>query len=117
MITKVYGVYDTKGMTYFPPMCHVNAGTAIRWFTDLAADTTTNISRHPSDYMLMEIGTFNDNTGEMVSLKVPLNLGFASDYNQPKIPLGNELGKMPLVESAAPSNSPSNGKTPKEVLI
>lgn len=39
---------------------------AVRFFGDLVADPQTMISRHPKDHVLKQIGTLNEETGEIL---------------------------------------------------
>lgn len=71
MIMKLYSVYDVKTGIFYPPqVCH-NAGHAIRLHMDIFTQDK-NISRYYSDYSVFEIGTFDDQTGELVSSKPSL---------------------------------------------
>lgn len=80
MMMKVFAVYDTKALCYATPFFMGSAGTAIRAFSDLVNDNQSSVSKHPTDYILFEIGEFDDQTAKLVSLKEPRNLGLASDF-------------------------------------
>lgn len=80
MKTKMFGIYDTKALNYGAPFFMPTVGAAVRAFTDLANDEKSTVNKHPSDYMLMELGEFDDQSGKTHSLEAPKNLGFASDY-------------------------------------
>lgn len=80
MILKVFSVYDTKSLSYSPPFFMPTMGSAIRAFSDLAVDNQSTIAKHPSDYILMYIGEFNNSSGELIAQSVVKNLGLASDY-------------------------------------
>lgn len=80
MITKVFSIYDTKGCMYGAPFFSVNAGTATRSFVELVNDSRSNVNKFPKDYILFELGSFDDRSGEIVSLDKPVNLGLASDF-------------------------------------
>jgi len=41
---------------------------AIRQFGDMVNDENSQISKHPADYTLFELGEWNDNTAEFVEL-------------------------------------------------
>lgn len=80
MITKAFAIYDTKGHMYGTPFFMPQAGMAIRAFMDLVNDRQSSVNKHPSDYILYEIGTFDDNTAEFGSKIPPTQLGNAADF-------------------------------------
>lgn len=79
MIMKAFAIYDTKSLAFGMPFFMQSAGAAVRAFGDLAGDPQSSISKHPSDYVLYEIGSFDDSTASFVGTN-PHSLGFASDY-------------------------------------
>lgn len=80
MKLKVFTVFDSKVECYNTPFFQKSTGEAIRSWTDLANDPQSSISKHPEDYALMEIGTYDDLTGAFENSVAPLNLGLASQY-------------------------------------
>lgn len=80
MILKAFAIYDVKGEVYNTPFFFGANGQAIRAFKDLANDKQTTVGRHPGDFKLMVIGTFDDNSGELVASDEVVSLGFATDY-------------------------------------
>lgn len=93
MILKAFSIYDVKSDSYATPFFMPATGMAVRAFTDLVNDANTTVHRHPGDYKLCEVGTFDDATGEFQSVG-PLSLGFGSDYVGPGnvVPLGVKAG-------------------------
>lgn len=79
MIMKAFAIYDTKSLVYGMPFFMHSAGAAVRAFGDLASDPQSSIAKHPKDYILYEIGSFDDSKATFVSVN-PHSLGFASDY-------------------------------------
>ncbi len=77
MTEKVFTVYDSKIEAFLPPWHARTSGEAIRQFTDAAMDTKTQFSRHPSDFTLFEIGSFDNLTGTFTNLKAHASLGTA----------------------------------------
>ena len=63
MILKVFTVYDSKAEAYYQPHYNSATGAAIRNFTDAVNNSETTFSKHPEDYTLFEIGTFDDGKG------------------------------------------------------
>lgn len=64
-ISLVFTTYDRAGEMYSPPFIAPHAGMAIRGFTDAInnPDRNTDISKHPDDFDLFEIGEFDSSTG------------------------------------------------------
>lgn len=63
MILKAYSVYDNKALQYHPPFYASTDAAATRSLRDLVEDSNTTIGRHPSDYTLFLVGTFDDQCG------------------------------------------------------
>lgn len=74
MITKMFTIFDSKAGAYNAPFCFGATGQAVRAFADLVNDPQSNIARHPADYTLFEIGTYDDQTGTMEGI-VHITLG------------------------------------------
>lgn len=105
MIMKAFAIYDTKSLVYGMPFFMQSAGAAVRAFGDLASDVQSTICKHPKDFILYEIGSFDDSKATFVSTN-PHSLGFASDYTTvtPPAPLcpPPELTKFDKCASVAP---------------
>lgn len=80
MIQKMFAVRDSKAQAFLQPFFSVQNGSAIRAFQDACGDEKSPFARHSEDFILYELGTFNDATGEMVSLMPIKMLGCASDF-------------------------------------
>lgn len=90
MVLKIFSIYDIKSEVFSPPFFMTAVGEAVRAFKDLANDTSTTIGRHPADFRLMCLGTFENTTG-LFTDNEQASLGFASDYKElpsSAIPLG-----------------------------
>lgn len=68
MITNAYAIYDRKALMYNVPWFQPTHGAATRILSDLANDGATNIGRHPGDYVLYCIGTYDDAKGVMLPI-------------------------------------------------
>lgn len=68
MLLHAYSIYDRKSLVYHPPFYAATDGAAVRSLGDLVADQNTSVGRHPSDYVLYRVGTYNDAKGELVPL-------------------------------------------------
>lgn len=79
MNTKVYSLFDSKAECYGTPFFMPNRAMAIRAFGNLASDRDTLVAKHPTDFTLFEIGSFDDHTGVVLSV-TPVSLGHAVSY-------------------------------------
>lgn len=65
MMLNAYSIFDNKALTFNPPFFQHNDAVARRMLSELAVDLNTQIGRHPGDFVLYCIGTYNDQTGEL----------------------------------------------------
>ena len=79
MISKMFAIYDSKAESYNAPFCFGAVGQAVRAFADLANDQQSNIAKHPADYNLFEVGTYDDQIG-IVEAVTHINLGCALTF-------------------------------------
>lgn len=80
MTLKVYAVYDTVSKSWNAPFVAPNAAAALRGFADAANDTNTYVGKHPQDYILFEVGTWEDQTGLIGCTNPPDRIGIGSEY-------------------------------------
>lgn len=66
-----YTLHDVKALTYSPPFFTSNDQVAKRMVSDLVNDNNTMVGRHPSDYKLYKIGTFDEGNGAMQPFAIP----------------------------------------------
>jgi len=100
MKLKVYTIYDSKIQTYMRPFFLQANGAARRAFEDLVNDKSTEISRHPEDYTLFELATFDDQTGVFENANAPTSLGLAQEYiREEKNPFQNKTSPVQLMQS------------------
>lgn len=85
MITKMFTVYDSKADLYLSPFSFKTPAEALRGFTETANDPASSIGKHPEDYILFEIGTYDDQTGQYVCIDHK-SLGKALDYVKAPLP-------------------------------
>lgn len=67
MNLNAYAIYDRKTLAYFPPFYAVTDGAAVRSLADLVGDPNTNVGRHPNDYVLYNVGIFDDSKGALIA--------------------------------------------------
>lgn len=80
MQQQVFAIYDTKALMYNLPFFQRSQSSAIRTFTDMANDPKSIINRHPQDFVLYYLGTFDDASGEFDQLSNPEHIGAASSF-------------------------------------
>ena len=78
MILRIFSIYDTKAAVYTGNFFEANASVAIRRFSDLVNDPRCPLNKHPEDYILFELGAFNDENGKIEGYD-PHNLVTASE--------------------------------------
>lgn len=65
MKVKVFAIWDDAAKAYMQPFTRNTTGLAIRDFTGMVNDPQTIVNRHPASFVLFQLGTFDDNTGEL----------------------------------------------------
>lgn len=78
MINQIFSVFDLKAQAYCHPFYAASSVVAIRHFSNAASDPASALSCNPEDYVLMLLGSFNDESGEIIPFAVQGNLGTAS---------------------------------------
>lgn len=59
----ICAVRDSAVGAFSPPMYFRSKGEAIRSFLDALADANTSLSKHPRDYQMFHLGSFDDQNG------------------------------------------------------
>lgn len=67
----LFTIRDTKGDIYNKPFPQLTKSEALRTFADLANDPQSTLSKHPEDYDLYYLGTFDTTSGKIEPLKSP----------------------------------------------
>nr|AVQ10242.1 DNA binding protein VP5 [Gokushovirinae environmental samples] len=67
MRINAYSVFDRKTLAYHMPFYAPTDGAAVRTLADATADPNTSLGRHPNDYVLFEVGYFDDAAGALVA--------------------------------------------------
>ncbi len=71
---KMFSVFDTAVGAYTRPFAAQSAGAAIRAFEDDCVNADSPVAKHPEDYALFLLGSFDDNNGLLVAESPPLCL-------------------------------------------
>lgn len=75
---KVFAVFDVKASCFGKPFVLATNGLAMRGFVDVCRDKKCPFVAYPSEYSLWELGTYDPNTGVLVSLAKPMQIMSAS---------------------------------------
>ncbi len=57
---KMFSVFDEMARCYLPPFCLPETGMAVRIFSDCVNSNDHQFGKHPGDYTLFELGSFDD---------------------------------------------------------
>lgn len=82
MIYNVYSLFDQKANVFSQPFFCVNHSVALRSFGQAATDSSTQISRTPSDFSLFHIGAFDDSDATFINQNPTVNLGSATQFQE-----------------------------------
>lgn len=62
----MFSIYDKAIEAYMRPFMAQAEGQATRMFQDIVCDEQSDLFKHPEDYSLFKIGSFDDNNGELL---------------------------------------------------
>lgn len=79
MKLNVYTIRDAKVGAYAQPYFSPTHGSAIRAFADHVNETGTAANKHPEDFSLYVISTYDDQAGT-IDGHPPQHLGEAAEY-------------------------------------
>lgn len=84
-MTKLYivAIYDKKLEAYMNPYTVPALGLAERHFGDEANNPESPISKHPEDYTLYKLGTFDTDTAQF-DTHTPVTLAEAAYFHKPE---------------------------------
>lgn len=69
---QIMAVRDMKVEAFMDPMTLPAVGAAIRAFTDAVnGDKNSDIAKHPADFDLFHLGTYDEMTGKIVVFDQP----------------------------------------------
>ena len=80
MLFTVFSIYDSAVQSWLPPIFARNKGEMLRNFADAVSDPQSRLAKHPHDYALFELGTFDDSKCEFSLLIAPVRLCVAVDF-------------------------------------
>lgn len=79
---KVYSIYDAAVSAYMQPFCAQSKGQAVRMFSDSVNDSSTMFFKHPDDYTLFELGSWNDESASYQLHAAPVSVGVAIEFKR-----------------------------------
>jgi hypothetical protein len=82
MVTRVFGIYDSKVEAFLPPFFGKTKSDAIRSITDLVNDPQHNFHKHAEDFTLFELATFNEDLGEIMPHESKISLGCFIEFKR-----------------------------------
>jgi len=65
MKLNIYSIFDSASGLYSRPFFTQSDAEAMRSFTDIATDADHPIGKHPEDYSLHRLGTFDDTKAKL----------------------------------------------------
>lgn len=69
LMLKMYAIRDRESQTFSPmPLGFTTNRDAIEAFKELVNDPKTTISKHPTDFQLIEIGAYDPREGQLTSI-------------------------------------------------
>lgn len=100
-LQKLYSVHDSKAETFMPPFSVPSKGLAIRAFEDCINSDDHHFGKHPADYTLFEVGSFDTDSGELTyTSKISIGNGVEFLSLAPKPPAGAQNGTIqPPIQS------------------
>lgn len=99
---SAYTLHDVKAGTYSPPFYQPNDALAKRLLADLVADLGTTPGRHPADFRMYKIGTFEDSSGVLQCFDALEHVADAISFVRIEFELFKDVPQETL--------RPSNGK-------
>lgn len=78
----IFTVYDTKAETFMPPFFVPAIGLATRTFSDCINSNEHHFAKHPADYTLFKLGSFDTDTCHF-DLKDKISLGNGVEFLLP----------------------------------
>lgn len=74
MTQELFAIYDNKASFYMTPWPCRNVGIARREFGSACANSESAMGKFPADYVLYQIGEYNDNDATVKSLTPPVRI-------------------------------------------
>lgn len=82
MISQICALWDNAVKAFAPPFFVPANGLAVRAFADRCKDPASDQAKHPHDFQLYHLGTFDDLSGAFDMNPAPEIISRATDYVQ-----------------------------------
>jgi hypothetical protein len=105
MIHRIFTVYDCKAEAYLPPIYMQTRGAMVRAFIDTVAERGHQFAKHPEDYTLFELGSYDDGTAQFELLETPMAIGKAIEFLKEQASAEKPVRDEPLVLPSPPSGN------------
>lgn len=79
MKLNIYALFDSQIAAFAQPYFSPTNGSALRAFSDHVNDKNSPVNKHPGDYSVYQLGSYDDQTGEIQPVK-PARIGTAVEY-------------------------------------
>ncbi len=80
MILQIFDIFDSATGSYARPFFMLSKAEATRAFIDIINDEQSSIHKHPADFTLFHLGSFDQETAEFKTLTAPSSMGKAIQY-------------------------------------
>lgn len=80
----ICAIRDSAMEAFQRPFCVPTVGMAVRSFGDACLSKDSGMNGHLEDYILFELGTFDEETGDCDNLAAPRQLARGVDYKETK---------------------------------
>lgn len=80
-ILELYAIKDTKANAFMNPIIQRTMGEAIRSVVDESKQPNSMFGKHPEDFNLFKLGTFNQETGLITIEPAPKSIGTVANFS------------------------------------
>lgn len=79
MKINMYTVFDSAVKAFVQPFFQITDGAAVRLFQDQVNNSDSNISKHPDQFTLFRVGSYDDSSALLIP-ETPVSLGNGTQY-------------------------------------
>lgn len=80
MIKRLFAVFDNKAIFYSAPFAESSTAQATRAFSDAITSPNSTLAKHPKDFTLYELGTYDTESGRVESHNQPIHVAHAVEF-------------------------------------
>ncbi len=84
MLVQIFSVYDSKVEAYLQPFFMPTKGAAMRAIADTLTIVDHQFAKHPEDYTLFHLGSFDDAKAFFEMRSTPLSLAVLHELINPE---------------------------------